>query len=127
MASRDPKHLCPEMRAKLVEFLARAREHGVDPLIYCTFRSPEEQRELYGYGRNGDKRQKVTWTLKSKHNLVDSKGNPASEAWDCVPVVKGKLRWDDDRGYRILAEIAVQLGLKWGGEFGDSPHFELVR
>ena len=126
MASRDPKHLCPEMRMKLIEFVARARERGVDVLVYCTFRSKEEQEELWGHGRNGDKRAKVTWTKNSKHNITYN-GIPAAEAWDCVPVVLGKIKWDDSRGYAILGKIAAELGLKWGGEFGDSPHFELVR
>lgn len=126
MASRDPRDLCPELRRILPEFVARARERGIDVLIYCTYRSQEEQDELWEHGRNGDKRPKVTWTRHSKHNLTKN-GVPASEAWDCVPISKGKLKWDDARGYKILGQIAAELGLKWGEEFGDSPHFELVR
>lgn len=111
---------------KLIEFMARASERGVDVLVYCTWRSDEEQAELYSHGRNGDPRPVVTWTRHSKHNITFN-GIPASEAWDCVPVMNGKLKWDDTRGYAILGKIASELGLKWGGAFGDSPHFELVR
>ena len=138
MASRRPQDLCPEARNKLIEFMARAKERGVDVLVYCTYRSPEEQKDLYGHGRNGDKRPIVTWTLNSKHNIQDPLGRPASEAWDCVPVMAGKLRWDDARAYKVLRQIAEELGLRWGGDWDrdgipgergewDSPHFELVR
>ena len=138
MASRSACDLCPEMRSKLVEFLTRARLAKIDVLIYCTYRSKEEQNALYSQGRTAPG-PKVTWTKKSKHNVTDANGRPSAEAWDCVPMVNGKCAWNAKEIYLQLAAIASAIGgLRWGGDFNgdgvpfergeyDSPHFELVR
>lgn len=139
MASREARDLCPELRSKLVEFLARAKMAGIDVLVYCTYRSPEEQAKLYKQGRPGGQTGPiVTWTLKGKHNLQDSTGRPASEAFDCVPLVGGKPAWNARELYLQLAAIGKAIGLRWGGDWDgdgkpfergetDSPHFELKR
>lgn len=138
MASRSVSDLCPELRSKLVEFLTRARLAKIDVLVYCTYRSKEEQAALYAQGRTAPG-PVVTWTKKSKHNTTDSNGRPAAEAWDCVPMVAGKPAWNAKEIYLQLAAIARAIGgLRWGGDWDqdgkpfergeyDSPHFELVR
>ena len=138
MASRLIGDLCPELRSKAVEFCARAKTRGIDVLIYCTYRPQKEQDDLYEQGRSRPGTI-VTWTRKSKHGVVDSLGKPASEAWDCVPLLSGKPSWDARGLYLQLAQIAKEIGgLRWGGDWDgdgkpfergeyDSPHFELVR
>lgn len=137
MASRSLQDLCPELRAKAIELVARGRERGMDILIYCTFRDEKEQAMLYEQGRSRPG-PIVTWTKRSKHNIRDAQGKPAAEAFDCVVVSRGKLEWN--RGYalqvwQIAKEIGgMRAGLDWDGdgvpyERGeyDSPHFELMR
>jgi peptidoglycan L-alanyl-D-glutamate endopeptidase CwlK len=49
-------------------------------------------------------------------------------AFDCAPVINGKLCWPSDMTlWGKIAEVGQSLGLKWGGSFHsivDLPHFE---
>lgn len=132
---RHPELLCPEMRKKALEFCRKAEEHGIPVLIYCTYRSPEEQWLLYEQGRTKPGKI-VTWTRKGKHNAQDGQGRPASRAFDCVPLISGKALWNDREKYIDLGRIGAEIGLRWGGDWDqdgkpfergeyDSPHFEL--
>lgn len=124
-----------------------ARLIGVDPRLVAVveavaarrpvtviegLRTPTRQAELYAIGRNGDKRQKVTWSMNSKHltgNAVDIAPHP--------------LNWDDRAGFMALAKLmheeAAKAGVKLrhGGDWdmdgitqergeSDLPHFEIL-
>ncbi len=130
---------------------SKARLSGVDPrlsLVVCQalalstvdfavvegLRTPSRQKELYAKGRTTPG-PIVTWTMKSKHI--------EGTAVDLVPVVDGKLNWDDPELFKKIGiamfEAAGQVGhkIRWGydwdcdgnlqekGEY-DGPHFELV-
>jgi peptidoglycan L-alanyl-D-glutamate endopeptidase CwlK len=94
------------------------------PFITCTYRSPEEQLELYAQGRT--KPGKIVTQLKSgsKHNK-----KPA-EAFDIAFKDKnGKLDWSADL-FKKFADIvkAADRDIRWGGDwqsFKDRPHFEM--
>lgn len=135
--SRSLQDLSPEARAKCIEFQARARAAGIDVLVYHTFRTEAEHAELWAQGRTKPG-PKVTWTKTSRHMVRDKNGKPASDAWDCVPMINGKTAWNAKKEYLTLGKIAQELGLRWGGNFDmddtpfekgecDSPHFELIR
>lgn len=123
---RHPEHACPELYTKMMRFEKLARDTGLEILVYCVWRSPKEQLEAYAQGRTKPGKI-ITWTKKSKHNKVDKDGKPASEAFDCVPIVFGKCAWDRADLYLKLGAIGKKCGLVWGGDWKgkDSPHFEL--
>lgn len=135
MASRSVADLHPALQEKCIEFIRCAAEAGIRVQITCTYRSEEEQRRLYAQGRTTPG-PIVTWTLRSKHLLVDAEGRPAAEAFDVVilgedarPTWDLKADIDDDEipDYRELANIALACGLRPGAEFGDYVHFELKK
>jgi peptidoglycan L-alanyl-D-glutamate endopeptidase CwlK len=94
------------------------------PFITCTYRTPEEQLELYAQGRT--KPGKIVTRLKkgSKHNQLPSK------AFDIAFKAKdGALDWSPDL-FKKFAEIIRQQYplINWGGSwksFKDLPHFEI--
>ena len=125
MASRRLEDLHPDIQSLAAKHIKLCRQAGIDLLIYCTYRSQTEQKTLYAQGRTKPG-ARVTWTLKSKHgNTMD--GKPASLAYDCVPIVKGKAVWSDRELYAQVGKLGEEIGLKWGGRWKspDSPHFEL--
>lgn len=147
MSSRRLEDLSPETRRLCLDFLRRVQVAGLEVLITCTYRSSEEQDELYARGRTKPGR-KVTWVKGggSRHNEVDGYGKPASTAFDVVPIRGGKLVWgtsgdgldddptDDDTDDLELWErvgiLGEAAGLEWGGRWQrskDRPHFQLPR
>lgn len=135
MASRQISDLSKELQP-----LASAHLNRVNPLlakrnasmiITCTYRSNDEQAELYAIGRTV-KGRKVTNAKpgQSKHNIVDTKtGKPAAEAYDIAILVNGKLNWNlDDPIWEIVGKAGEELGLEWAGRwerFREGPHFQL--
>lgn len=117
MASRKVEDLLPEMQEKYILFREAMTKAGLDFILTCTYRSPEEQAELFAIGRTKPGR-KVTWTLKSKHC--------EGKAFDIAMLVNGKISWDA-KDYKKAGEIGKSVGLEWGGDwkFPDSPHFQL--
>ena len=94
------------------------------PFITCTFRSVDEQNELYTHGRNGDTRPKITNAKggQSLHNFLPS------FSFDIAFVTgkDGKVDWSEHL-FRKFAEIFCRdPNLDWGGnwkKFKDLPHF----
>jgi len=128
MASRNIDELLPELQDKFHEFRQLADEAGVQFMTTCTYRSQEEQDELYKQGRTKPGR-KVTWIKKSKHTdrmafdiaILDENKQPT---WD----IKVDVDKDDINDYIELGEIGEQVGLIWGGRWKspDYPHFQLA-
>jgi peptidoglycan L-alanyl-D-glutamate endopeptidase CwlK len=127
MASRDLR----DLNIRLIGVWLHASNHYKQiysnlsqPFITCTYRSPEEQLELYAQGRT--KPGKIVTQLKSgsKHNK-----KPA-EAFDIAFKTKdGKLDWSAHL-FQKFADIvkSINRDIKWGGDwqnFKDRPHFEM--
>ena len=93
MASRKLTDLSPFMQEKAKRFLQLCQVSNIDYMIYCTYRSGEEQEKLYEFGRTRPGKI-VTYAQggKSKHNIIVN-GVAASEAWDGVPLINGKPLW----------------------------------
>lgn len=142
MASRDLAHLHPALRPLAERFLARCAERGLDILVVCTWRPNEEQAELYASGRT--KPGPILTRAKpgeSEHNAVDEQGKPASRAFDVVPLLHGKPiyedprdadhDWSNDWGWRVVGEVAAEVGLDWygrpGSPFREAPHLQMRR
>ena len=151
MASRDINQLSLTMRSLALDFLEDCAgdrwllDNGIKVLITCTYRSHAEQNELYAQGRT--KPGKIVTRAQggqSKHNAVDSTGQPAAEALDVVPLRYGKPVWgakgngidddplddatDDLEAWQRIGAIGKECGLKWYGDpdasFREFPHFQ---
>jgi peptidoglycan L-alanyl-D-glutamate endopeptidase CwlK len=130
MASRATSDLHPQLQPLAETFLRRCRDHGVDPLIVCTWRSAAEQDALYQQGR--DKPGLIVTYARpgeSAHNAM-LYGSPAARAFDVVPLVGGKPVCDADHPHwQTMGRIALGLGLYWHGQldapYREFPHFQL--
>ena len=128
MASRDLKDLSPDMQAMARKHIAACAQQQIDLLIYCTYRSPKEQDELYACGRTGIG-AKVTNCRggQSKHNN-EKDGKPWALAYDCVPLKGGKPQWSDSALYARVGALGESVGLvwagRWTGSLRETAHFE---
>lgn len=113
MSSRSLLDLVPPVRDRANKFLAECHAAGIDVLIYCTYRSPEEQNELYKIGRSLP--GKIVTNARggqSWHNF--------HAAFDFVPMINGKLQWADKKLYAKCGAIAESLDLEWAGRWTGS-------
>jgi peptidoglycan L-alanyl-D-glutamate endopeptidase CwlK len=94
------------------------------PFITCTYRSNEEQNQLYALGRTV--KGKIVTNAKagqSKHNSLPSK------AFDIAFIgLDKKLNWNK-KYFKMFADIVKEVDdtIEWGGvwKFIDLPHFQL--
>lgn len=113
MSSRSLLDLVPPVCKKAEDFLSACKSAGIDVLIYCTYRSPEEQNELYKIGRSLP--GKIVTNARggqSWHNF--------HAAFDFVPMVNGKPQWADKKLYAKCGAIAESLDLEWAGRWTGS-------
>lgn len=113
MSSRSLLDLVPPVRDRANKFLAECHAAGIDVLIYCTYRSPEEQNELYKIGRSLP--GKIVTNARggqSWHNF--------RAAFDFVPMLNGKPQWADKKLYAKCGAIAESLDLEWAGRWTGS-------
>lgn len=121
------------------------KSNGIEVLITCTYRSNNEQANIYAQGRTEPGRI-VTWAKpgQSKHNATIN-GRPASGAFDVVPLRHGKPVWgtagngidedpaddetDDLEAWQRIGEIGEAVGLEWAGRWSkgkrEFPHFQM--
>lgn len=141
MASRDLADLHPDLRPLAERFLARCKERGLDVLVICTFRSGVEQEALYAQGRTtpGPIVTRARAGQSDHNHTID--GKPAAKAFDVVPVLHGKAifedprdadaDWRNDWGWRVVGEVAEEVGLDWygrpGAPFREAPHLQMRR
>lgn len=108
------KHL-----AKL--FLQECINEDIEVKIISTYRTIDEQDELYSLGRSIP--GAITTNIKggySHHNY--------GLAFDALPVIDGNTTKDREDILNKMGIIAKSLGLTWGGEFKNGfyepEHFE---
>lgn len=97
-------------------------DKGHDVIITSTYRTQEEQDDLYERGRSKPGR-KVTWTKHSTHT--------ERRAWDFTLIKDGKAVWDVKADYDVdsiadyfeVGEIAEEIGLEWGGRWEPNPDY----
>lgn len=111
------------VRAKLMEFHARAKAVGFPLLIVRTWSSAEDQFKLYQHGRSLDpvkgwivtnQAQVVTQTYStSAHMVTTHEGKPAALAMDVIPLDTASVPlWAQPQ------ETAQQLTARWVATFG---------
>lgn len=128
MASRSLDDLTPATAACARLMLARATAAGVDLLVTCTYRTEEEQAELYAKGRTTPG-PIVTYAKpgESEHQK--------RTAIDVVPLVNGKPVWSNEgKGLVLWMQVGMigkLAGLEWSGKWPKSvrelAHFQLPK
>lgn len=115
--SRDISELTPEVQAKYEQFKEACHAEGLDFKVICTFRSQQEQDELYSRGRTKSG-NKVTWTKTSVHT--------SRRAFDIAVLKGGSITWEP-RDYMRIGEVGKRYGFTWGGDWKvrDYGHFQL--
>ena len=121
MSSRSLSDLHPAVMAKCTAHIAECKNAGIDLLITCTYRSPEEQDALYAQGRT-----------TPGAIVTNAKGGQSMHqyrlAYDCVPLRNGKCVWDSsDPAWATVGELGKAQGLEWGYDwpkFKECPHFQ---
>jgi len=118
MSSRKLEDLNTKTEDLARKFLAACSAAGIDVLIYCTYRSIEEQNDLYAVGR----------TLPGKKATNAKGGNSWHNhraAFDFVPMIAGKPQWSNAALYVRCGAIAESVGLEWAGRwvsFKETAH-----
>lgn len=131
MASRLMSDLHPKMQPLLEKFLLECKKEGIDILVTCTYRSPEEQDALYAQGRTkpGNKVTQLQGGQSKHNNRIGH--TPASLAFDVVPLRHGRAVWgtegEDGELWQRLGLVGESVGLTWGGRWKmrDMPHFQI--
>lgn len=121
--SRDKTLLHPELQEIVKQFEAACKKAGLNVLVTETYRTKEEQDELYAQGRT------------TPGNIVTNAKYPLSPhcwgvAFDFCRNVRGREYDDSDGFFKKCGEIGKSLGLAWGGDFRsfvDKPHLELKK
>jgi peptidoglycan L-alanyl-D-glutamate endopeptidase CwlK len=107
--------LQPDFKEKVIRWYEECKEEGLKILVYCGYRSNEDQEKLYKQGRSV-KGNKLTNARagQSFHNY--------GRAIDFVPVKNGESSWDDTASYIKAQRIGKEFGLRpisW-----ELPHLE---
>jgi peptidoglycan L-alanyl-D-glutamate endopeptidase CwlK len=120
--SRKIEDLHPRV-ADLARKLVEACEtNGIDLLITSTYRDHASQASLFAQGRTTP--GKIVTNAgpgKSFHNW--------RVAFDVVPIVGGKAIWNDNKMWKTIGKLGVDLGLEWAGNwktFKEMPHFQFT-
>src|ERR1700757_1433578 len=136
MASRNLNDLNPDLIPLANEFLSKCKDAGLNILVTCTYRSSEEQDELYSIGRTTHIGRKPVTNAKggqSEHNFIIN-DRPASKAFDIVPLIDGECDWDEhSSSWNTVARIwrqGISNGKFWldwygrvGAPFREDAHF----
>lgn len=108
--SRSLDDLRVPVRTRAQAFIAACHKVGIDVLITSTYRDDESQADLYAQGRT-----------KPGRIVTDAKAGQSFHnyrcAFDFVPLVNGKPRWDDLSLFTRCGEIAESVGLTWAGRW----------
>jgi peptidoglycan L-alanyl-D-glutamate endopeptidase CwlK len=131
MASRTLTDLLRPAYERAERFVVACERAGIVVVVYCTYRSLEEQAALYAQSRetlagvnalrfaagltpinDAANRQKVTDARpgESLHNY--------RLAFDCVVLQAGKPAWDGNAPiWTVVGEIGEAAGLAWAGRW----------
>jgi peptidoglycan L-alanyl-D-glutamate endopeptidase CwlK len=143
--------LIPEAKAKCLEIEAKCKEKGFDLLIYCTYRSFEEQAKLFRQSHSYNEIIMKSDELRSNgfvflaETLIEvgsqygkwaTDSSPGEswhqykEAFDAVPMVNKITLWDYDENkeyWDIYIDLISKCGMFAGANMRkkDMPHCQL--
>jgi len=108
--SRKIEDLHPRVQVLARKFIEECSKAGVDVLIYSTYRDAASQDALYAQGRT--KPGRIVTNARAGQSFHNWR-----VAFDFVPIVAGKARWDDKEAYAKCGNIAESIGLEWAGRW----------
>jgi len=108
--SRNLTDLHPQVTALCQAFVDKCKADGIDVLIISTYRDAEAQDALYAQGRT------TPGGIVTNARAGQSWHNHRC-AFDFVPIVAGKARWNDLKTFTRCGEIAESVGLEWAGRW----------
>jgi peptidoglycan L-alanyl-D-glutamate endopeptidase CwlK len=145
--SRSLVDLTDEIRLRAQTMLTLALEDGLDLLVYCTYRTPEEQARLYRRGRSLieiESRAQELSTDWQRPDLAEillevgpqygrrivtyaAPGQSAHQyrvAWDAVPMRAGKPVWhteeQQDRDlWMRYGRVVESIRMDWAGNWSE--------
>lgn len=100
----NPEMLEPNFRRKVLRILEEARAHGLELMVFETYRSKQRQQRLFAAGATKLK------TVGVHHFGL---------ACDLVRCVNGQPSWGGD--FRLLGHLARSHDLVWGGDWTTFP------
>ena len=119
--SRSLDELLPPVKARVDQFLADCKNHGIDLLVTSTYRDNESQDALYAQGRT------TPGSIVTKAKCGQSYHNYRC-AIDVVPLVNGKAVWDGANPvWAKIGALGKLAGLDWAGDwktFKELAHFQ---
>lgn len=138
MPSRDVRDCHVKLQAAFHELLLDFQHEnpGKDLMVTCSYRSPQEQQQLYRLGRAliGGK-----WVVQDASRIVTQLSGEAghlslhntvpARALDVAVLIGGKVTWNE-REYYPLGALARKHRIEWGGDwqsFKDYPHLQLPK
>jgi len=119
--SRSLDELLPPVKARVDQFLADCKNHGIDLIVTSTYRDNESQDALYAQGRT------TPGSIVTKAKGGQSFHNYRC-AIDVVPLVNGKAVWDGANPvWAKIGALGKLAGLDWAGDwktFKELAHFQ---
>lgn len=123
MASRQLNDLLPKVEQAARKSLVECQQAGIDILVTCTYRSGEEQDQLYAQGRTAPGRK-----------VTNAKAGQSFHQWrvalDIVILIGGKPEWSGSHpNWSKAAKIFISNGFEWAGNwkrFRELPHFQMT-
>ena len=118
----------PELAEKVLRILAAMEVLGFEMMVTDGVRTTGQQQALYAQGRT--KPGKIVTQLDgvTRRSNHQAKADGFGHAVDCAFLVAGVPSWGEALPWRLYGEMAIALGLVWGGawvNFKDKPHLEM--
>lgn len=111
----------PELSRRVRQIISAASLKGVTLEVTQGYRTFAEQDALWARGRS-----------TAGPPVTDAKGGQSYHnyglAVDLCPCKGGEPDWDDARAFQLVGELALRVGLEWGGTWKKSlnrPHVQL--
>ena len=120
--SRDISMLHPTLQTKIAQLKNKCKAQGLIIGISECYRTVKEQDYLYSKGR--------TIGIKGK-TVTNAKGSSYQSFHQWRTAVDfyrndGKGAYNNSDGFfEKVGKIGQSIGLQWGAEWGDNPHFQL--
>ena len=119
--SRSLDELLPPVKARVDQFLADCKNHGIDLIVTSTYRDFESQNALYAQGRT-----------TGGSIVTNARGGQSFHNYKCaidiVPIVGGKPVWDArNLIWNKIGSLGKLAGLEWAGDwkaFKETAHFQ---
>lgn len=125
-SSRKADDLIMPVKYMALQHIHACKMAGIDIILTCTYRSPEDQDALYAQGRTAPGRivtNARAWQSYHQYGV----------AYDVVPLRDGKAVWgttgEDGKLWERVGELGEAQGLEWAGRwkrFREFPHFQFT-